>query len=58
MPVSLRDGLCMTLPGIYAVESVIRNGERVDIHYPWEKEAFEQDIRTLSPRCTGVEGAL
>ena len=55
MPVSLRDGLRMTLPGIYAVESVIRNGAHVDIHYPWEKEAFEKDIRTLSSRCTGVE---
>ena len=54
MPVSLRDGLRMTLPGIYAVESVIRDGAHVDIHYPWEKEAFRRDIETLSPRCTGI----
>ncbi|MBO5760945.1 MAG: Gfo/Idh/MocA family oxidoreductase [Lentisphaeria bacterium] len=53
MPISLRDGLRMTLPGIYAVESVIRDGEKVAIHYPWQKEEFQKDIETCSPRCTG-----
>lgn len=54
MPVSLRDGLRMTLPGIYAVESVIRNGEKVAIHYPWQPEEFQKDIDTMNPRCTGI----
>lgn len=55
MPVSLRDGLRMTLPGICAVESVIRNGEKVPIHYPWQPEAFEEDIKNFSSRTSGME---
>lgn len=46
MPISLRDGLRMTLPGIYAAESAKRKGERLTIHYPWEAE-FDADIRDL-----------
>ena len=46
MPISLRDGLLMTLPGIYAAESARRRGERLVMHYPWEPE-FEQDIQTI-----------
>ena len=57
-PIPLREGLRMTLPGIYAVESVIRDGAKVAIHYPWEKDAFQRDIETLSPRCTGVNGTI
>lgn len=44
MPISLREGLRMTLPGIYAAESAVRKGERLTIHYPWEAE-FAQDIQ-------------
>ena len=43
MPISLRDGLLMTLPGIYAAESAVRKGEKLTIHYPWEEE-FAADI--------------
>jgi hypothetical protein len=55
MPVSLRHGLAMTLPGLYAAESVFRNGAHLAIHYPWEKELFQKDIDTLSAPVTGVE---
>lgn len=34
-PVSLREGLRMSLPGIYAVESAKRGGELTKIQYPW-----------------------
>ncbi len=35
-PISLREGLRMTLPGISAAESAARGGEPVKIRYPWE----------------------
>lgn len=34
-PISLKEGLRMTLPGIYAAESARRGGELVRIRYPW-----------------------
>ena len=37
-PVSLKEGLEMTLPGIYAEESAKRGGEVMTMYYPWEKE--------------------
>lgn len=37
-PVSLKEGLEMTLPGLYAGESIKRGGEVLTIRYPWEKE--------------------
>ncbi|MBQ9770892.1 MAG: Gfo/Idh/MocA family oxidoreductase [Lentisphaeria bacterium] len=43
-PISLKDGLRMTLPGIYAAESARRKGVKLTIHYPWETE-FDADIR-------------
>ena len=42
-PISLRDGLCMTLPGIYAAKSAQLGGQKLTIHYPWEPE-FTADI--------------
>lgn len=42
-PISLRDGLCMTLPGIYAAKSAELKGAKLTIHYPWEEE-FTADI--------------
>ncbi len=42
-PISLRDGLCMTLPGIYAAKSAQLGGQKLTIHYPWEPE-FAADI--------------
>lgn len=36
-PISLREGLRMTLPGVYANESANRGGEVVKISYPWDK---------------------
>ena len=37
-PISLREGLAMTIPGIYAEQSLQRGGEIVTIHYPWDEE--------------------
>ena len=37
-PISLREGLAMTLPGIYAEESSKRGGEVMTMYYPWDKE--------------------
>ena len=37
-PISLKKGLEMTLPGIYAEESLKRGGELVNIYYPWDNE--------------------
>ncbi len=41
--ISLRDGLRMTLPGIYADKSAQLGGRKLTIHYPWEAE-FVEDI--------------
>jgi predicted dehydrogenase len=38
--ISLREGIRMSVPGIYAAESARRGGERLAIRYPWsEKQA-------------------
>ena len=37
-PISLREGLAMTLPGIYAEESSKRGGALMKMYYPWDKE--------------------
>ena len=37
-PISVKDGLCMTLPGIYAEESAKRGGEVLRIRYPWDSD--------------------
>jgi hypothetical protein len=37
-PISLREGLAMTLPGIYAEESSKRGGEVITMYYPWDEE--------------------
>lgn len=37
-PISLRAGLAMTLPGIYAEESAKRNGEVLRMVYPWDPD--------------------
>lgn len=34
-PLSLREGLRMTIPGIYATESARQNGAMLEIKYPW-----------------------
>jgi predicted dehydrogenase len=47
-PISLRDGLCMTLPGIYAAKSAQLGGQKLTIHYPWEPE-FVSDISMIDP---------
>jgi len=38
VPTDLREGLRMTIPGIYAEESSKRNGEVLTMHYPWDAE--------------------
>ena len=35
-PISLKEGLRMTIPGIFARESAIHNGKVTDIEYPWD----------------------
>ena len=42
-PISLREGLCMTLPGIYAAKSAQLGGQKLTNHYQWEEE-FAADI--------------
>lgn len=37
-PISLREGLRMTLPGIYAEESARRGGQVMTMRYPWDKD--------------------
>ena len=37
-PISLRQGLAMTLPGIYAEESVKRGGQVMRMTYPWDED--------------------
>ena len=37
-PISLKEGLAMTLPGIYAEESSKRGGELLNVYYPWDEE--------------------
>lgn len=37
-PISLKEGLAMTLPGIYAAESAKRGGAVLKMHYPWEED--------------------
>ena len=37
-PISLREGLAMTLPGIYAEESAKRGGEVLRMRYPWDED--------------------
>ena len=37
-PISLKAGLCMTLPGIYAEESAKRGGEVLRMRYPWDED--------------------
>ncbi len=45
-PITLRDGLRMTLPGIYAAKSAQLGGQKLTIHYPWEDE-FAADIKFI-----------
>ena len=45
-PISLKDGLAMTLPGIYAAKSARLGGQKLTIHYPWEEE-FAADIPVI-----------
>lgn len=37
-PVTLKAGLAMTIPGIYAEESARRGGEVLKIRYPWDSD--------------------
>ncbi len=37
-PISLKEGLAMTLPGIYAEESAKRGGALLRMLYPWDKD--------------------
>ena len=37
-PISLKEGLAMTLPGIYAEESAKRGGAVMRMKYPWDED--------------------
>ena len=37
-PISLKEGLAMTLPGIYAEESAKRGGQVIRMRYPWDED--------------------
>lgn len=37
-PITLKEGLAMTLPGIYAEESAKRGGEVLRMRYPWDED--------------------
>lgn len=37
-PISLKEGLAMTLPGIYAEESARRGGQVLKMRYPWDED--------------------
>jgi len=37
-PISLKEGLAMTLPGIYAEESAKRGGQVLRMKYPWDED--------------------
>ena len=37
-PISLKEGLAMTVPGIYAEESAKRNGQVLRMRYPWDPD--------------------
>ena len=36
--ITMRDGIRMSLPGLFAAESAEKGGEIVQIRYPWDKE--------------------
>ena len=42
-PIDLRAGLAMTLPGIYAEESIKRGGAVIEMKYPWDED-FSTEI--------------
>ena len=37
-PISVKEGLAMTLPGIYAEESAKRDGQVLRMRYPWDED--------------------
>ena len=37
-PISLREGLRMTLPGIFAEQSTKQKGAILDMRYPWDPD--------------------
>ena len=37
-PISLKEGLAMSIPGIYAAESAKRGGEVLKMRYPWDED--------------------
>lgn len=45
-PITLKDGLAMTIPGIYAAKSAAQGGMKMTIRYPWE-EGFDEDIANV-----------
>jgi len=46
-PIPLREGLQMTLPGIYAEESARRGGEVLKMSYPWDSD-WKMEFESVS----------
>jgi len=55
-PISLREGLRMTLPGIAAVESARLGGQLIGIRYPWSDPAVEA-TNGIEPGSESASGA-
>ena len=36
--ITLREGIRMSVPGLFAAESATLGGQAVDIYYPWDKD--------------------
>lgn len=44
VPVTLKEGLAMTIPGIYAEKSMKNGSSMVKVYYPWDEE-WEEEIK-------------
>ncbi len=50
-PINLREGLRMTLPGLYALESARRGGKLTKIEYPWSKQMKDNNKQNNKNKC-------
>ena len=44
MPATLKEGLAMTIPGIYAEKSIKAGSQVVNVYYPWDEE-WEEELK-------------
>lgn len=50
LPVTLKEGLAMTLPGIYAEKSLNNGSKTVKVYYPWDEEWAEELKKETLPQ--------